>query len=458
MPAPIDPAILQPPKGTRDFYPANLAVRRHLERIWRDVSTRHGFDEIEGPTFEHLDLYTIKSGEGIVNELFSFRRAGGERDYALRPEFTPTLARMVAARAAQLPKPIKWFTIPTHFRAERPQRGRLREFVQWNVDMLGDETPAADAEIIGVAIESLRAMGLTSKDVTVRLSHRGLVVDALEAAGVAPTDVERAMSLLDRRAKIDAKEFRRHAEEVDLDVDRFEAAMRSIADRVNRAIARAEEGEPATEEDVDAPPAVASVLTLLALLAEADHLRWCEFDPSIVRGLAYYTGTVFEIHEATGKERAIAGGGRYDRLVELFGGPPTPAVGFAMGDVVVRLVLEDKGLLEPAEAYLPRPDVFVISTGSAEAQAKLRPIVADLRREGLHVRHTHRATRNLGKLLGEANKARARLALILGDELARDRAQLKNLATGAQRPVPLASLAAEVRRELDAPAAPPSPE
>ncbi|MFM8784843.1 MAG: ATP phosphoribosyltransferase regulatory subunit, partial [Phycisphaerales bacterium] len=151
----------QAPKGTRDFYPAEMAVRRRLEGAWREASTCFGYEEVDGPTFEHLGLYTAKSGEGIVSELFSFRRASGSDDYALRPEFTPTLARMVAARAAQLPMPVKWFAVPNFFRAERPQRGRLREFFQWNVDLLGAEGPAVDAEVIGVAVSALSRLGLT---------------------------------------------------------------------------------------------------------------------------------------------------------------------------------------------------------------------------------------------------------------------------------------------------------
>ena len=175
---------LLPPKGTRDFYPAEMAIRRHIERAWREASTCFGFEEIDGPTFEHLELYTAKSGEGIVNELFSFRRAGGENDYALRPEFTPTLARMVAARAGSLPVPVKWFAIPNMFRAERPQRGRLREFFQWNVDLLGLEGPAIDAEVIGVAVGALARLGLGPADVRVKISHR-VAAASVRAAAIA---------------------------------------------------------------------------------------------------------------------------------------------------------------------------------------------------------------------------------------------------------------------------------
>ena len=163
---------IRTPKGTRDFYPQQMAVRQHLDDAWRSASISHGFEEIEGPNFEHLDLYVLKSGEGIVSELFSFRRQGGDDDYALRPEFTPTLARMVAARGSSLPRPVKWFAIPAHFRAERPQRGRLREFRQWNVDMLGLEDPSADAEVLSTAVVALEKLGLGPEDFVVRLSWK----------------------------------------------------------------------------------------------------------------------------------------------------------------------------------------------------------------------------------------------------------------------------------------------
>lgn len=424
----------QAPTGTRDFYPADLAVRRHMESIWREVSTNHGFEEIDGPTFEHLELYTAKSGPGIVSELFSFRRSGGDTDYALRPEFTPTLARMVAARAAQLPKPIKWFCMPNFFRAERPQRGRLREFQQWNVDVIGDDSPRADAEIIATCIGALERMGLKSSDVTVRISNRELIAEAIRAVGVDESSIEPAMILLDKKAKLDDAAFAQQCSAIGFEYDAYEARARAAGELINNAIKKLEDGE-SIDPDISPDAATRSVLTLVEHLAADGTLRWCEFDFSIVRGLAYYTGTVFEVHEASGQERAIAGGGRYDRLVELFGGPPTPAVGFAMGDVVVRLVLEDRGLLKPAEAYLPRPDVFIIAAKEGYNPV-LRSLVARCRHSGLHARHSYKATRNVGKLLGEAGKARARLAVIIGDEYEEGRLVVKDLESGQQASLP----------------------
>lgn len=428
----------QSPKGTRDFYPAEMAVRRRIEAAWRDASVAFGFDEIDGPTFEHLELYTAKSGEGIVNELFSFRRAGGSDDYALRPEFTPTLARMAAARAAQLPVPIKWFAVPNFFRAERPQRGRLREFYQWNVDLLGAEGPAIDAEVVGVAVAALARLGLKHTDVRVKISHRVAAAKLVRALGVAEESVAGAFELLDRRDKMPPEEFTKRAAALGLAGDalaRFESAVRT------RVQVGEDLGVLASAAGIAADE-LGELAALRDALVAADLAPWCEFDLGIVRGLAYYTGTVFEIHEASGGERAIAGGGRYDGLVELFGGPKTPAMGFGMGDVVLGLVLADRGLLpKDGNELLPRPDAFVVSAGEPAADAELPRLVARLRADGFHVRHSYKATRNVGKLLADASKQRARFAVILGAELAEGRAMLKDLASGEQRPVALAELA-----------------
>ena len=437
----------QSPKGTRDFYPAEMAVRRRIEAAWRDASVAFGFDEIDGPTFEHLELYTAKSGEGIVNELFSFRRAGGSDDYALRPEFTPTLARMAAARAAQLPVPIKWFAVPNFFRAERPQRGRLREFYQWNVDLLGAEGPAIDAEVIGVAVAALARLGLKHTDVRVKISHRVAAAKLVRALGVAEESVAGAFELLDRRDKMPPEEFTKRAAALGLAGDalaRFESAVRTRVQVGEDLGVLASAAGIAAEE-------LGELAALRDALVAADLASWCEFDLGIVRGLAYYTGTVFEIHEASGGERAIAGGGRYDGLVELFGGPKTPAMGFGMGDVVLGLVLADRGLLpKDGNELLPRPDAFVVSAGEPAADAELPRLVARLRADGFHVRHSYKATRNVGKLLADASKQRARFAVILGAELAEGRAMLKDLASGEQRTVVLAELSNLLRAPAQA--------
>jgi len=432
----------QRPKGTRDFLPEAMAVRRHIEQAWTDASVRHGFEEIDGPMFEHLDLYTVKSGDGIVSELFSFNRAGGDTDYALRPEFTPTLARMAAAKGRSLAVPTKWFAMPSLFRAERPQRGRLREHRQWNVDCIGLDGPEADAEVIAVAVTALRLLGLTATDIRVRISHRGAASAMLEALGVPSERIADAFVLVDRREKLPTEVFKKQAAALGLDdaaVERLEqlAAVRMPATEPVERIAT----EHALPED--------SVAQLGALAVELDKrglLPFCDWDLGIVRGLAYYTGTVWEIHDSSGAERAIAGGGRYDQLVALFGGPEVSACGFGMGDVVLGLLLEEKGLVGEGTTTPPRPDVFVISSGSDDAEARLIPVTTQLRDGGLHVRHTHKATRNVGKQLREAAAAGARQVVILGDELASGEVVLKNLDAGEQRTVRLADLVVALGR------------
>ena len=430
----------QAPRGTRDFYPAEMAVRRHIESIWRDVSINHGFEEIDGPTFEHLELYTAKSGEGIVSELFSFQREGGDTAYALRPEFTPTLARMYAARAAQMPKPVKWFCVPSFFRAERPQRGRLREFFQWNADIIGDDSPRADAEVIALTVGILERMGFTSDDVVVKLSHREAISKILIDLGVDEPKHPAVFSLLDRKDKISSDEFTRRADEIGFNQDQRDR----FAVLTDKSVGRDEIREKAAEIGVSPDHFVSIAYVedyVTQLVGRGD---WVRCDLSIVRGLAYYTGTVFEVHAKTGTERAIAGGGRYDKLVELFGGPSTPAVGIAMGDVVIRLMLEDRGLLEEAEAYLPRPDAFVISALDDGGKA-MGGLIAELRRAGLHARHSYKATKNVGKLLGDAGKARARCAVIIGAEWEQGKVAIKDLETKEQTGVEAAELVEHVR-------------
>lgn len=452
------PTTHQAPTGTRDLYPADALRRRFILEAWRDASIRHGFEEIDGPTFEHLDLYTVKSGEGIVSELFSFQRMGGEKTYALRPEFTPTLARLYAARAGSLPRPTKWFMAGPFFRAERPQRGRLREFLQWNADFLGlagdPKTPedvalakaAADAEVIAACVALLASLGLTPKDVRVKINHRAALADWLAGQGVAYERQPDLFALLDKRAKVGEREFVSGLAQFG-----FSPAQADIFQKGIVRVSLDEPGASSRHEVLDLTLFSHAVMPLAKHLAAMGIVDWVDFDLSIVRGLAYYTGMVFEVHESGGQERAIAGGGRYDNLVELFGGPPTPAVGFGMGDVVLSLVLQDRKLM-PDDAALAertgvRPHAFVIANASPEAEAQVRPLVARLRALGLHARHSYKATKNIGKLLQEAGAAKARHAVIIESGVA---ATLKNLDTGEQESMPLAAVIARLAPGLSA--------
>jgi len=437
----------QGPKGTRDFYPAEMAWRRYIENAWRSVAVRHGFDEIEGPMFEALDLYKVKSGEGIVSELFSFEDRGG-RSLALRPEFTPTLARMVVAKAASLAKPVKWFSIPMHFRAERPQRGRLREFLQWNVDFVGDGSARADGEVLGVAIDLLAELGLTREMVRVRLSHRETISKLLLNLGLTEGQLTSAFTLLDKRDKLTAEEFQRQAGAMGLDdamIERFDEVARLdiSAEKDWEEIAGAFGGSGADDH------ALGELRELHGVIHEMGIAPWCDFDLGIVRGLAYYTGMVFEVHESSGKERAIAGGGRYDKLIESFGGPALPACGFGMGDVVLSLVLEDHQLRPADEDMRSSPDLFIINTVGEEVEGVVLRLLYEMRQAGIHARRSYKTTCNLGKLLKEAGQHGARFAGILGEEFTKKGVVvLKDMEGGVQVEIKMKQMAKAVLQRL----------
>lgn len=451
--------VFQAPAGTRDLYPVDAARRRFISEAWRRVSINHGFEEVDGPTFEHLDLYTVKSGEGIVNELFSFTRAGGEKTYALRPEFTPTLARLYAAKAASLPRPTKWFTTGPFFRAERPQRGRLREFLQWNVDLIGDDSAGADAEVIACLVALLEELGLTPADVRIRINDRRCMARLL--AQIAPPENLGGMfSLLDKRGKIRPEEFLA----MGLALGATPPGMLALESILRKSFPFASEAfkesgffEHAALSKDTFDVLVQDLKLLYDELAARDLVQWCDYDFSIVRGLAYYTGVVFEA--IVGGERAVAGGGRYDKLIELFGGPSTSAVGFGMGDVVLSLVLQDRGLMPPDSELMgkagQRPDVFVIAA-NPESETVAKRLVAQLRRGasgtprtgGLHARHTYKTTKNVGKLLGEATNLGAKLVVIVESPA---EASIKDLRSGVQSPTkfPVEGLPATLRTLLD---------
>lgn len=429
----------QGPKGTRDFYPREMAWRNYLIGKWRGASIRNGFEQVDGPLFETLDLYKAKSGDGIVSELFHFEDRAG-RDLALRPEFTPTLARMVAEKAAALPKPVKWFSASNFCRAERPQRGRLREFWQWNVDILGWDTPLADAECIFTAIDLLRDLGLGPDQVRVKISHRQTVRHILIRLGMSEEKILEAFDLLDRRDKIEAGQFTAAATDLGLDSNRLERFEQTC--RMKYRVGHLKPLRDAIGLDEN----LVEIEALDQQLRAFNVANWCEYDLGIVRGLAYYTGTVFEIHEVTGAERAIAGGGRYDGLVELFGGPSTPAVGFAMGDVVLSNVLIDKGLM-PRDV-MPRPEVFVIAITERGAE-QLPTLTARLRIAGLHARFSYKSTRNLAKLLKEANNHQARFAVILDDGIEHNQVALKHFASGDQCEITVGKLVDEIQKRQD---------
>ena len=370
------------PRGTRDLYPEDLLRQHYITDAWRRVSIRHGFDEIAGPTFELLDLYKVKSGDGIVSELFSFRRDGGDTDHALRPEVTPTLARLFASRSASLPVPTKWFTAGPYFRAERPQRGRLREFLQWNCDVIGDDSESATADLLAVCVGVLDDLGLNSATVQAEIGSRQFLTTWCEHKGIGADGVDSVCWMLDNIAKLPADALAKGA------ANRGRTPEQASAVSTMRDQVIAWQNDPAwTESDVleGWPDGFAEAVRDVFAGGDARGITDRIFpSPLIARGLAYYTGTVFEL--IADGERAVAGGGRYDNLIELFGGPPTPAVGFGMGDVVLGLLLEDKDLM-PEGAELResrsqptpslRPKAFVIADDN-ESEL-IEPLLANLR-------------------------------------------------------------------------------
>ncbi len=429
----------QPLPGFRDFYPAELAFRAHLFDTWRNTCVRYGFEEFDGPPLEPLELYTAKSGEEIVGQLYNFTDKGG-REVTLRPELTPTVARMVAARAGGMKKPIRWFSIGQMFRYERQQRGRLREFFQLNCDLMGEPGPLGDAEIIALAIDLMRAFGLGAGEVRVRLSDRRVLQALLRGAGVTEDQLPGAYGLIDKLERMKPEQVAEVREGRD---GRFPpgvgARLLEIAAlRGWPAVAAALRSTPGGPE-AGAP--LGEVLSALEAMGLAEFI---EVDLTIVRGLAYYTGTVFELFDAGRSLRAIAGGGRYDGLLQLLGGVDLPAVGFAIGDVVLGELLRERGLVPAPGAAI---DVFLAGVTGEDLPHVLR-LGHELRDHGLRVEYLLR-TETLGKQLKLADARAARFALVIGpDDRARGEVQLKDLQAKSQRAVPAATVAAELRTAL----------
>ncbi|MGE5231483.1 MAG: histidine--tRNA ligase [Deltaproteobacteria bacterium] len=424
--------------GFRDFYPDDLALRSHIFATWRSVAGRYGFEEYDGPPLEPLELYTAKSGAEIVGQLYNFVDKG-DRAVALRPEMTPTLARMVAARANGLRKPIRWFSIPQLFRYERQQRGRLREHFQLNCDLIGEPGPLGDAEIIALAIDVMRAFGLTARDVRVRLSDRRVLTALLAARGVPGTALEAAYQFIDKIERLRRDE-----------IERFTAEASAVAPATPQDLVDISKirGWPALEAELDrAPAAGAAAAPLRATYAALEAMGLAEFvdlDLTIVRGLAYYTGTVFELFDAGRTLRAICGGGRYDTLLAGLGGVDLPALGFGMGDVVLAELLKDRGLGPAATAGL---DVFVAAV-TADDLPHVLALAHELRDAGLRVEYGLSAA-PLRKQLDLAAARRSRWAVVVGpEEWARGQVVLRDLEekdkTRAQRAVARDAVAAEI--------------
>ena len=412
--------------GFRDFYPTELAERSYIFRGWRDVARRYGFAEYDGPPLEPLDLYTRKSGAEIVDQLYNFRDKG-DREIALRPEMTPTLARMVAARANAMRKPVRWFSIPQLFRYERQQRGRLREHFQLNMDIIGEADVSADAELLAAAIDVMRVFELSSDDVVARVSDRRLLNALLRGIGISEPQMAAAYAALDKLDR-DPREALEH---------RLAAAgVGASASTQLFELAGATADEAAFTQIVDAAGATAEWDNLRRYLDHTESLgvrEWVKLDLSIVRGLAYYTGIVFELFDAKGELRAICGGGRYDTLLESLGGVSLPALGFGMGDVVLGELLKSRGRMPVAEAMV---DVWVAYGDAGSVEDAMR-VAARLRARGRSVEYAL-GNQKLARQLKAAHTARARETVVIATpELSAGEAMVRKLDEKGERKVQL---------------------
>ncbi len=416
--------------GFRDFYPPEFAVRTHIMNAWREAARRHAFEEYDGPPLEALELYTDKSGAEIVGQLYNFEDKGG-RAVALRPEMTPTLARMVAARAGGLRKPIRWFSMPQLFRYERTQRGRLREHFQWNVDIIGETGIAADAEVLATGLDALRLLGLGSDAIVARYNDRRLMERLLLHAGVADTLLGAAYAAIDKLGREPKERVHERMQQSGIAGNVAGRVLALFAAHDMEALRLATTGVPGIEEDL------ARLDAYRAHLVALGHGDTVAFDVTIVRGLAYYTGTVFEIFDRAGALRAICGGGRYDRLVGALGGGDLPAVGFGMGDVVLAELLAERKLLPDVA---PHVDYFVVVVSGVTPGLPQR-IATQLRAQGYSVTYAFRE-QAVGRQFKEADARGAVRALVVGpDEEARGEVVVREMATGEESRMALAELA-----------------
>jgi len=448
-------APLQSPKGTRDFYPEDMRVQNHLFDVWRRACLDFGFEEYEGPTFEHLELFTEKSGPEIVTQLYNFKDKG-DRDIALRPEMTPTLARMVNQKGNSLKLPLRWFSIPRLFRYEKAQRGRLREFFQLNMDILGCNTIAAEVELLSSIIHMLRAFGLTEGDFSIHVSSRRLLSELLDRMGVPADKKALVYSALDKRAKVGEAEFRILLGKEglsDANVDGIETFfnfkdMPTLAawvresgfeqaaaiDASGAATAAPVAGTPVAGASVSGA-SISGLRELESLFGYMRDLGLAEFlklDTSVVRGLAYYTGVVFEVYDKSLGMRAVAGGGRYDNLLANLGGNALSGVGFGMGDVVLADFLREKSLMssgrEPLDYYL----VDVAPNESKLPNPQLMLLAQKLRAEGRRVGYSLSGEK-MKKQMVQANDYNAGRVLFFGsDKGGEGKYEVKDLKTGEQ--------------------------
>ena len=415
--------------GFRDFYPEQLAERAYIMGVWRSVLHRYAFVEYDGPPLEPLDLYRKKSGDEIVAQLYAFTDKG-DREVALRPEMTPTFARMVAARANALRKPVRWFSVPQLFRYERQQKGRLREHFQLNADIVGEGGVAADAELVALALDVMREFGLDAQHVVARVSDRRLLEALLTNAGVAAASLDRVYGVIDKRGR----------EPEDVSRQKLIETL-GTADAANRVLSLLDVGDLGelthrVGGDQSVLPHIERMQQYFSYVGALGFQDWVRLDLSIVRGLAYYTGIVFELFDTAGEFRAICGGGRYDTLLETLGGVDLPALGFGMGDVVLAELLRKRNLFPAASAatdYWVAADEDVLVTD-------VMNVAAQLRQHGGSVEYALK-NQQLSRQLKAASAAGAENAVLLKrSDYSEGRVTIKDLRTGNERAMPLPEL------------------
>ncbi len=405
--------IIQRVKGTREFYPEDMAFRTWLGNQMRAVSESFAYQEYDGPFLEKLDLYAAKSGEELVKEQsFVFQDRGGS-EVALRPELTPSLARMVAQRQNQLSYPLRMWSFGPFWRYEQPQKGRTREFFQWNIDLIGVNSYQADAELLAVAASFFKRVGLTPDQVRINVNNRRLMDAALAGIGIANEEKALVFRMIDRRDKMRIAEWRAYGVDGGLTEEKIDELVKLL-------------------ENKELWQNSAELKEIFALLEKMGLRDYFAFDPEVIRGLLYYTGTVFEARDLSKDGRAILGGGRYENLVNEVGGDPLSGVGFAMGDVMIRVVLEKYGLYPALKA---QPADIMVTCFDASCLADTYAIAMKLREAGLKISCYPEALK-LDKQIKYANKIGMKALVIAGpDEIAQGKVTVKNLTNRTQTTV-----------------------
>ena len=404
--------IIQKIKGTRDFYPEEMAKRQWLIEKLRIASEAFGYQKYDGPCLEQIELYAAKSGEELVKEqAFVFEDRGGD-PITLRPELTPTLSRMVASMQNQLVFPLRWWSFGPFWRYERPQKGRTREFFQWNIDQIGSDSVIADAELLSVAIRFFREVGLTPEQVQLHVNDRALMNDELSKIGVGDEQKPDILRLIDRLDKLPEYVWDQMVLETGLNEKQL-AELKALFEK--------KELWHNSER----------LVSIFKMLKDSGDSAYISYDPRIIRGLDYYTGVVFEAHDTKGEFRAILGGGHYADLVADVGGKPAPGVGFAMGDVVIMLVLEKYGLL-PADIIDPK--TLFMTVFDEECLSATLALTAELRKAGFKVVLSE--IDRLGKQFRYADRIGVKRVLVLGPtEIEKGLVVVKDLVTGTQQEV-----------------------